>query len=57
MSTPQAWDQYQEALTQEFKLWFGAEDDNAVWHSFCRAVKIEAPRHLSCSGHLEAGSR
>ena len=37
----QAWDQYQEALTQEFKLWFGAEDDVAAWHSLCRAVRIE----------------
>ena len=37
----QAWDQYQEALTQEFKLWFGAEDDIAAWHSLCRAVRIE----------------
>ena len=47
MSTPQAWDQYQEALTPEFKLWFGAEDDTAAWHSLCRAMKIEAPGHLS----------
>lgn len=37
----QAWDQYQEALTQEFKLCFGAEDDIAAWHSLCRAVRIE----------------
>ena len=37
----QAWDQYQESLTQEFKLWFGAEEDIAAWHSLCRAVRIE----------------
>ncbi|OJJ79521.1 C2H2-type zinc finger protein [Aspergillus glaucus CBS 516.65] len=43
----QAWDQYQEALTQEFKLWFGAEDDIAAWHSLCRAVGIE-PLPRSC---------
>lgn len=43
----QAWDQYQEALTQEFKLWFGAEDDIAAWHSLCRAVRIE-PLPRSC---------
>lgn len=42
-----AWDQYQEALTQEFKLWFGAEDDIAAWHSLCRAVRIE-PLPRSC---------
>jgi hypothetical protein len=36
-----AWDQYQEALTQEFELWFGAEDDLGAWHSLCRAVRIE----------------
>jgi heat shock protein HslJ len=37
----QAWQQFQEALSQEFKLWFGTEDDLVAWHSLCRAVKIE----------------
>lgn len=32
---------YQEVLTQEFKLWFGAEDNIAAWHSLCHAVRIE----------------
>ncbi|CAG7950532.1 unnamed protein product [Penicillium salamii] len=36
-----AWQQFQEALNQEFRLWFGAEDDLAAWHSLCRAVEIE----------------
>lgn len=48
----QAWDQYQEALTQEFKLWFGAEDNIAAWHSLCRAVRIK-PLPRSC---LECGT-
>ncbi|KAL4888093.1 hypothetical protein BDV59DRAFT_148976 [Aspergillus ambiguus] len=37
----QAWDQFQEALSQELKLWFGTEDDITSWHSLCRAVRIE----------------
>lgn len=37
----QAWQQFQEALSQEFKLWFGEENDLAAWHSLCRAVRID----------------
>lgn len=37
----QAWNHFQEALNQEFKLWFGAEGDLAAWHSLCRAVRID----------------
>jgi hypothetical protein len=40
-TSDQAWRQFQEALSQEFQLWFGVEDDLAAWHSLCRAVKIE----------------
>lgn len=42
-----AWDLFQEALTQEFKLWFGAEDDITAWHSLCRAVNIK-PLPATC---------
>ena len=31
---------YQAALTQEFNLWFGTEDDLKSWHALCRAVRI-----------------
>lgn len=34
------WHHYQAALTQEFNLWFGVEDDLDAWHSLCRAVRI-----------------
>ncbi|KAL8653158.1 MAG: hypothetical protein Q9210_002259 [Variospora velana] len=34
------WHHYQAALTQEFNLWFGFEDDLDAWHSLCRAVRI-----------------
>ncbi len=34
------WRNYQAALTQEFNLWFGVEDDLNAWHSLCRAVRI-----------------
>ncbi|KAI4151903.1 MAG: hypothetical protein LQ341_000817 [Variospora aurantia] len=34
------WHRYQAALTQEFNLWFGVEDDLDAWHSLCRAVRI-----------------
>lgn len=45
-----AWQDFQEALQQEFKLWFGSEDDLAAWQSLCRAVRIEPiPRNcLDC---------
>lgn len=31
---------YQAALTKEFNLWFGIEDDIMPWHSLCRAIAI-----------------
>lgn len=31
---------YQAALTKEFNLWFGMEDDIRSWHSLCRAIAI-----------------
>lgn len=34
------WRQYQEALLEEFELWFGAEDDLQAWHALCRAVGV-----------------
>lgn len=34
------WRSYQAALTQEFNLWFGVEDDLDAWQSLCRAVRI-----------------
>jgi len=34
------WRSYQAALTQEFNLWFGVEDDLHAWQSLCRAVRI-----------------
>jgi hypothetical protein len=32
---------YQAALTREFNLWFGTDDDLASWHSLCRAIAIQ----------------
>lgn len=43
----EAWDRYQTALKEEFKLWFGAEDDLGAWHALCRAIGIE-PLPASC---------
>lgn len=41
------WQCYQTALTQEFNLWFGVEDDLDAWHSLCRAVRI-TPLPTTC---------
>ncbi|KAL9117230.1 MAG: hypothetical protein Q9187_006235 [Circinaria calcarea] len=41
------WHRYQTALTQEFNLWFGVEDDLNAWHSLCRAVRI-TPLPTTC---------
>lgn len=41
------WDEYQEALTEEFDLWFGSEDDLEAWHALCCAVGI-SPLPTSC---------
>jgi len=47
-SFPDTWKKYEEdvytryqaALTKEFNLWFGTEDDIKSWHSLCRAIAI-----------------
>jgi hypothetical protein len=31
---------YEVALTHEFNLWFGTEDDLKSWHALCRALEI-----------------
>jgi len=41
------WHRYQAALTQEFNMWFGIEDDLDAWHSLCRAVRI-TPLPTTC---------
>ena len=40
-------ERYQTALTHEFNLWFGTEDDIESWHALCRAVRIR-PLPLTC---------
>jgi len=35
------WARYQNALTQEFQLWYGKEDDLNAWHALCRAIGVE----------------
>ena len=44
----QAWIEYQSALEEEVRLWFGAEDDLSAWHSICRAIGIE-PLPATCA--------
>lgn len=39
----EAWDRYQDALEEELRLWFSAEDDLIAWHTLCRAIGIEPP--------------
>lgn len=41
------WERYQKALTEEFDLWFGSEDDLEAWHALCCAVGI-SPLPTSC---------
>lgn len=36
----EAWDRYQNALREEFNMWFGSEEDLGSWHALCRAVRI-----------------
>jgi DNA-directed RNA polymerase subunit RPC12/RpoP len=36
----ESWDQYQNALREEFNMWFGSEEDLGSWHALCRAVRI-----------------
>ena len=42
-ASEEGWDRYQNALTEEFQLWFGAEDDLEAWHALCRAIGINPP--------------
>lgn len=35
-----AWDRYQDALKDELRLWYGAENDLTAWHALCRAIGI-----------------
>jgi hypothetical protein len=42
-ASEEGWDRYQNALTEEFQLWFGAEDDLEAWHALCRAIGIDPP--------------
>ncbi|KAL8715628.1 MAG: hypothetical protein Q9225_006370 [Loekoesia sp. 1 TL-2023] len=52
---PGTWKEYQQevqaryelALTHEFNLWFGTEDDLKSWHALCRALGI-IPLPLTC---------
>lgn len=34
------WRAYQAALTEEFNLWFGVEDNLEAWQSLCRALRV-----------------
>lgn len=36
-----AWERYQDALQDELRLWFGAENDLIAWHALCRAIGID----------------
>ncbi|KAL8981836.1 MAG: hypothetical protein Q9177_005453 [Variospora cf. flavescens] len=47
------WHRYQAALTQEFNLWFGVEDDLDAWHSLCRASV--RGRHVNIIDLIEWG--
>ncbi|KAF4631765.1 hypothetical protein G7Y89_g6362 [Cudoniella acicularis] len=59
--SPDTWKEYEEdiytryqaALTQEFNLWFGTEDDIRAWHSLCRAIAIQ-PLPATCELCREA---
>lgn len=44
--------EYQDALEDEVRLWFGSENDLASWHALCRAVGIE-PLPQSCNAATE----
>lgn len=39
----EAWELYQDALREEFHLWFGLDDDLDAWHALCRAVGLDPP--------------
>ncbi|KAI9036176.1 C2H2-type zinc finger protein [Aspergillus affinis] len=48
VDSEEAWTKYQDALREEFSLWFGSENDLAAWHSLCRAVNLH-PLPKTCS--------
>jgi hypothetical protein len=50
-----AWDQYQNALKEEFQLWYSAEDDLSAWHALCRAIRIK-PLPPTCKGCKKVSS-
>ncbi|KAK1764036.1 hypothetical protein QBC33DRAFT_596391 [Phialemonium atrogriseum] len=37
----EAWHQYQRALEEEVKVWFGKEDDLNSWHTLCGTIGIK----------------
>ncbi|KAJ5898106.1 transcriptional regulator family: C2H2 zinc finger [Penicillium tannophilum] len=45
--------EYQDALEDEVRLWFGSTSDLASWHALCRAVGIE-PLPESCKAGRKA---
>lgn len=36
----ETWEDYQHALRNELKMWYGGEDDLSAWHALCRAIGI-----------------
>lgn len=36
----EAWNNYQDALKSELRMWYGAEDDLTAWHALCRAIGV-----------------
>jgi hypothetical protein len=49
----EAWNQYQDALQEEFQLWYSAENDLDVWHALCRAIRIQPlPRTCEECAHV-----
>ncbi|CAK7244402.1 MAG: hypothetical protein STHCBS139747_005940 [Sporothrix thermara] len=39
----EAWEDYQHALMDEVRLWFGTTENLSSWHQLCRAVGIQDP--------------
>jgi len=51
-----AWNRYQDALANELRKWYGAENDLTAWHALCRAIGIE-PLPRTCEKCEEAVRR
>lgn len=49
LESDEGWDKYQKALNEEFRLWYGAENDLDAWHALCRAIGI-TPLPPTCKG-------